>query len=141
MNKYQYNDLLIRSQDPYANAKYEIILGWIKEKKIKKILVAGCGSGELSITLAQNGYDVTGFDLDQDYIDLANKNLRKLKIKNCQFEVAGIEKYTNKTKYDVVIATDVLEHIADDKTAFEKLTTFIKQNGSVIITVPAGQPH
>lgn len=138
-NKYQYDDLLIRSRDPYANTKYEIILKWLGEQKVTTVLNAGCGSGELSFILASNGYEVSGFDLDKDYIDLANKNIQKHRIKNCSFSVSGIEDYKTNTKYDAVIATDVLEHIKNDKFAFEKLANFIRPGGSVIITVPAGQ--
>lgn len=138
-NKYQYDDLLIRSKDPYANAKYEVILNWLKGEKIKTILNAGCGSGELSFILALKGYEVTGFDLDKDYIDMANKNAQKMRVKKCKFSVSDIEKYKSKINYDVVIATDVLEHIKNDKAALKKLTSFVKRGGSVIITVPAGQ--
>lgn len=139
LNKYQYNDLLIRSKDPYANAKYEIILKWLKNYNIKTILNAGCGSGELSFILAENGYTVTGIDIDKNYIDLANKNLQMLKVQNCKFETAGIENFKSKIKFDTVIATDVLEHIKDDKAAFKKLITLLKPNGIAVITVPAGQ--
>ncbi len=138
-NKYQYKDLLIRSRDPYANAKYEVILGWLKKQKINTVLNAGCGSGELSFILASNGYTVTGFDLDKDYIDLANKNVKRMKVKNCKFTVSGIEDYKSNIKYDAVIATDVLEHIENDKYAFEKLTSFTKPGGAIVITIPAGQ--
>jgi len=138
-NEYQFDDLLIRSQDPYANAKYDVLLGWLKERKVKTILNAGCGSGEFSFILAKKGYDVVGFDLDKDYIDLANKNVKKLKIENCSFVVSGIEDYKVNKMFDVVIATDVLEHIKDDKKAFKKLVEFIKPKGAVVITVPAGQ--
>lgn len=100
---------------------------------------AGCGSGELSFILAQNGYEVTGFDLDRDYIDLANKNVKKMKVKNCKFIVSGIENYKNEKKYDVVVSTDVLEHILNDRYAFRKLSSFAKKDGLVVISVPAGQ--
>jgi len=138
-NKYQYDDLLKRSQDPYANVKYGIVLDWLKKENIRTVLNGGCGSGELSILLAQRGYNVTGFDPDRDYIELANKNSQKAHLKNCKFEVSSIESYKSKMKYDAVIATDVLEHIKDDRYAFEKLTAFVKPKGVVIITVPAGQ--
>lgn len=138
-NKYQYDDLLVRSQDPYANAKYEVILKWLKARNISTILNAGCGSGELSFILAANGYSVTSFDLDKDYIDLAKKKLKKTNFKNCTFFVSGIEDFISKTKYDAMIATDVLEHIEDDAGAFKKLISFIRSGGTVVITVPAGQ--
>jgi len=138
-NKYQYDDLLIRSKDPYANTKYEIILEWLNDKKIKTVLNAGCGSGELSFILSQNGYKVDSFDLDKDYIKLAKENVKRMKVRNCSFSVSGIENYKNKSKYDAVIATDVLEHIKNDKFAFKKLASFLKKGGLSIITVPAGQ--
>ena len=138
-NKYQYDDLLIRSQDPYANAKYEVILKWLKARNISTILNAGCGSGELSFILAANGYEVTSFDLDRDYIDLAKRKLKKMNFKNCTFFVSGIEDFISRTKYDAVLATDVLEHIEDDAGAFRELISFIRPGGMVVITVPAGQ--
>jgi SAM-dependent methyltransferase len=138
-NKYQYDDLLIKSKDPYANAKYDIIVYWLKNEKVKTILNAGCGSGELSLILAQKQYTVEGFDLDKDYIDLALKNKKKAGAENCNFSVSGIENFKSRLKFDAVIATDVLEHIEDDKSAFKKLVTLVKPGGLVIITVPAGQ--
>lgn len=135
-NRYQYDDLLIRNEDPYARAKYEIILGWLTKHRARKILNAGCGSGEFCLLLAQNGYQVVGFDPDGDYIDLARKND---KFRQCRFEVAKIENFRVRDKFDAVVATDVLEHIKDDRGAWELLVRMVKPGGLVVITVPAGQ--
>ncbi len=139
VNKYQYDDLLIRSQDPYAKAKYEVILEWLKKEKVKTILNAGCGSGEFSFILASHGYEVVGIDMDTDYIELAKKNREKLGYKNLRFEISSIEKFSDNKSYDVVMATDVLEHIEDDKFAFKSLVLHVKVGGMVICTIPAGQ--
>jgi 2-polyprenyl-3-methyl-5-hydroxy-6-metoxy-1,4-benzoquinol methylase len=138
-NKYQYNDLLIRSQDPYANAKYEVLLEWLEKENVNTILNAGCGSGEFSFILASHGYEVVGIDMDKDYIDLAKKNGKRMGFNKLRFEVSSIEKFCDNTKFDVVMATDVLEHIEDDKFAFLSLTTHAKIGGLVICTIPAGQ--
>jgi len=135
-NAYQYKDLLIRNEDPYARVKYEIILAWLAKYKIKNVLNAGCGSGELCLLLARNGYHVTGFDPDRDYINLAKKNDKHGK---CHFEVAKIENFKVRDKFDVVVATDVLEHIKNDKKAWKLLAQMVKPGGLVVITVPAGQ--
>jgi hypothetical protein len=37
------------------------------------------------------------------------------------------------------VSTDVLEHIADDRTAFESLVRLVRPGGRVLVTVPAGQ--
>jgi len=138
-NKYQYDDLLIRSVDPYATAKYEIILDWLKKRKIKTILNAGCGSGEFSIMLASNGYEIDSFDMDKDYISLAKKNVKNLGLDYCKFTVSSIDSFGSGKNYDVVVANDVLEHIEDDKEAIKKLASLVKKGGYLVITVPAGQ--
>lgn len=138
-NKYQYEDLLVKSQDPYANSKYDILLSWLRKYKVRTILNAGCGSGEFCFILANLGYNVVGIDPDSDYIGLANKELSKTQIKNCVFEISSIENYKQTNKFDAIIATDVLEHIEDDKTAFKKLASFVKIKGLILCTVPAGQ--
>lgn len=138
-NKYQYDDLLIRSKDPYANAKYEVLLEWLRKSEVKTILNAGCGSGELCFILASHGYKVVGIDPDKDYINLANKTLKNNKQLSCTFEVSGIETYKSKKKFDAVLATDVLEHIKDDKYAFKMLAEFVKNKGFILCTIPAGQ--
>jgi SAM-dependent methyltransferase len=42
-------------------------------------------------------------------------------------------------KYDVICLFDVLEHIADDKTAFLKVIKLLKPGGIIFLTVPAHQ--
>jgi len=140
LNRYQYDDLLIRSSDPYANTKYEIILDWLQRKKIKNVLNAGCGSGDFSFLLSQNNYLVDSFDIDTDYIDLAKKKAKKLGLhKRCSFLVSDIKSFSKRKKYDMVVANDVLEHIDNDKDAINDLGDLVKCGGILAVTVPAGQ--
>lgn len=138
-NSYQYDDLLIRSQDQYANTKYQILHRHLKGQKDLHILNAGCGSGELSLQLAAAGHRVVGIDPAPDYIDLARRNAERTGVENCSFFVSAIEDFTSDEVFDCVVATDVLEHIEDDATAFEKLVHLVKPDGIMLITVPAGQ--
>jgi SAM-dependent methyltransferase len=138
-NQYQYADLLIRSMDLYANTKYAMILRYLSGFTDLRILNAGCGSGELSFQLAQAGHRVLGIDPGLEYVRVAEQNARMINSRNCSFAVSSIEDFQPTTPFDCVIATDVLEHIQDDRTAFEKLISFVKPSGLVIITVPAGQ--
>jgi 2-polyprenyl-3-methyl-5-hydroxy-6-metoxy-1,4-benzoquinol methylase len=103
------------------------------------ILNAGCGSGELCLQLAHAGHRVLGIDPAPEYIELARENARRCGADNCQFLVSFVEKMTTRQQFDCVMATDVLEHIEDDRRAFEKMVQLVKPGGLVIITVPAGQ--
>jgi SAM-dependent methyltransferase len=137
-NPYQYDDLLVRSNDLYANTKYQILLGHLEGEHALSILNAGCGSGELSFQLAVAGHRVLGIDPTPDYIDLARLNAESAGIDNCSFHVSSIEEFTSDETFDCVVATDVLEHIADDYAAFEKLVQLVNPGGILLITVPAG---
>ncbi len=138
-NPYQYEDLLVRSNDLYANTKYQILHRHLKGKKGLHILNAGCGSGELSLQLAAAGHRVLGIDPAPDYIDLARRNAERIGVANCSFLVSAIEDFHADEAFDCVVATNVLEHIEDDSTAFEKLVQLVKPDGLILITVPAGQ--
>jgi 2-polyprenyl-3-methyl-5-hydroxy-6-metoxy-1,4-benzoquinol methylase len=138
-NPYQYDDLLVRSNDLYANTKYQILLRHLEGEQGLSILNAGCGSGEFSFQLAARGHRVLGIDPAPDYIDLARLNAERAGIDNCSFLVSSIEDFASDEVFDCVAATDVLEHIADDFAAFEKLVQLVKPGGILLITVPAGQ--
>jgi SAM-dependent methyltransferase len=138
-NPYQYADLQDRSADLYASTKYDILLHWLSGKRGLRILNAGCGSGDLSFRLASAGHSVVGIDPEPAYIDLARANAAARPGLDCSFTVCSIEDYTAEAAFDCVIATDVLEHIADDRAAFAALAALTRPGGLILITVPAGQ--
>jgi SAM-dependent methyltransferase len=62
---------------------------WVKRKPIKAcpVLDIGCGTGDNSIWLAQQGFDVTGCDLSETAINRANEKTNRAAV-NCKFRVA-----------------------------------------------------
>jgi len=138
-NQYQFDDLLARSQDVYASAKYEVILQFLRPYQGLRILNAGCGSGELSFALAAAGHHVVGIDPTPEYIALAQQHACSLVNCDCVFSVSTIEEFASDALFDCVVATDVLEHIEHDDVAYDSLTAHCKLGGLVIVTVPASQ--
>lgn len=136
-NPYQYADMVERQNDVYALTKYQIILQWLRGKSSLHILNAGCGSGELSFLLAKDGHQVTGIDPGAEYIALANQQIAPELKTRCTFLVESIESYHTNQQFDVIVATDVLEHIKDDIAATQKLLSMLRPGGLLIITVPA----
>lgn len=51
---------------------YQFVKGMIT-RPAQKILEVGCGNGYLSLELARDGHDVTGIDLSQDIIEVAER--------------------------------------------------------------------
>ena len=64
-----------------------------------------------------------------------NKQVLNKLIKKNNFTI----NYNPKTKYDLIVCTDVFEHIKNDKEIFIRLIEKLKKNGYLFITVPAYQ--
>ncbi|KKW41869.1 MAG: hypothetical protein UY92_C0013G0068 [Candidatus Magasanikbacteria bacterium GW2011_GWA2_56_11] len=137
-NEYQYKDFLQRESDPYAQAKYRVVLEYLRDRPGATILNAGCGSGELSFLLAAAGHSVVGIDPGAEYIALAAAGAAERGcLGRCSFRVSSIAEFAAGNKFDCVVATDVLEHIENDAAALDQLLNLLRPGGSLIITVPA----
>ena len=101
--------------------------------KNAKILNVGCGTGGMIPLFEQYG-DVVNIDVS----DEALKYCKQLGFRN-------LKKYNGTTvpfkdsSYDLVVATDVLEHIEDDQAALKEWRRVLKPGGHMLITVPAYQ--
>ncbi|MHA2028369.1 MAG: class I SAM-dependent methyltransferase [Candidatus Kariarchaeaceae archaeon] len=112
----------------------EIILKFLaKEKKSSNILEIGCSGGLLYSLLVNNGFNsLTGIDISENAINLCKKrgltNTYVMNGANTEFE---------DDKFDIIIASDVLEHIHDDKSAIYEWKRILKHDGKLILFVPA----
>lgn len=131
-----WDDFQDRHLDPYANSKYRVLLEWAGNVQNKTALVIGAGSGELAVMLAQNGAKVHAMDIDDASIGLTEETARKHQVE-LETTVATLEDFIVNRKYDLVVATDVLEHIRDDKAALLKIANLVHPDGQVLMTVPA----
>jgi len=98
----------------------------------------GCGAGELACTLAEKGYAGRGIDFSKPAIKVA-KSLREkrgIDKKDLDFSLGGLEKLS-KTKNDVLICCEVIEHIEDDKGFLKDLSKIDAKYA--IFSVPARQ--
>lgn len=135
---YAHADMQVRVVDPYAAAKYDLIIRQLARREPLDILNAGCGSGTLSFLLARHGHRVLGIDIVPDYVEAARTTARATGLTDCRFEVGTIERLPLDRVFDVVVAADVIEHIADDRAAVARLSRVLRPGGRLILTVPAG---
>jgi len=114
-----------------------VIFRMLGGKRHGRVLDAGCGPGTYSLTLASNGFEVSGFDINKKKVSQAIKISRELDIP-VNFSVANVyhlKKYKSNC-FDVVICSDVLEHLKNDSLAVKELARLLKDDGKLIITVP-----
>lgn len=101
------------------------------------ILDVGCGTGIMvTLPVASLGYRVTGIDIDP--VSIA-KALSINSYENATFRNINASVLVDAgERYDIVIASEVLEHQADPLTFLCSLRTLLKPEGIVILTTPNG---
>lgn len=104
--------------------------------KESKILDVGCSSGI--------------FLKDLEYLGFKKQNLfgvdiSEKAIANCKFNgiqnafVMDAEKITIPEKFDIIVASDCLEHLQDDQKAIKNWKELLKMGGKMYVFVPAFQ--
>jgi SAM-dependent methyltransferase len=114
------------------------------DKDDKLILEAGCGTGRLCCLLARDLPDsiITGIDITQESLDIANKIKQHLKAENVEFKKGDIFNLDYPDDhFDVVFNNGVIEHFPLDKPnsyndALREMIRVLKPGGKIIVDVP-----
>lgn len=101
------------------------------------ILDVGCGTGiMITLPLASLGYQITGIDIDEASIKAARS---VNPYPNATFQQVDAKSLLASGKrYDVVIASEVLEHLEDPAEFLHTLRALVTPEGEVILTTPNG---
>jgi 2-polyprenyl-3-methyl-5-hydroxy-6-metoxy-1,4-benzoquinol methylase len=94
------------------------------------VLDIGCGIGFVSDKLAQKAKNVTGVDIEEKNLSIAKNKFVK---ENLRFILADATQYDFKEKFDVVILSNVLEHIKNRIEFLEKIKNL---SNKFLIRVP-----
>jgi 2-polyprenyl-6-hydroxyphenyl methylase/3-demethylubiquinone-9 3-methyltransferase len=99
------------------------------------ILDVAAAQGNFSLTLAELGYRVTWNDLRADLIDYVRLKHERGSI---DFLPGNVFEMNVSTRFDAVLATEIVEHVAHPDQFFKKIAELIKPNGYIIMTTPNG---
>lgn len=96
------------------------------------ILDVGCSSGQLLRDLQNLGFtNLTGIDVSDVGVEQAKRAGFRCLVMD------GQEPDFNTESFDIIIASDSLEHMEDDKKALKNWGHLLKPGGKVIVFVPA----
>lgn len=94
------------------------------------VLDIGCGNGYNTYKIAGKAKSVVGIDIDEDNIRLARRNFKK---DNIEYIRGDATSYNFNKKFDVIILSNVLEHIEDRIKFLKKVRNLGKK---ILIRVP-----
>ncbi len=145
-NKRKYDDS-ISSRHPWESARLNVVKKIISKyaplQKGSVVLDIGCGDTFVVESIASDYPDVFFYAIDTAFTsDLMKKYKEKMKVNNV-FLYRSLDEFSvaSGRAASLVILTDVIEHIEDDKKFISGLlqTGFISASTLFIITVPSYQ--
>ncbi|RYU77892.1 class I SAM-dependent methyltransferase [Hymenobacter persicinus] len=120
----------------WFQARRDMVFRLIQDLKLPKtaaILEIGCSGGPLLQRLTRTGYsDLTGIDVSETGIAVAQQ--RGIANVSC---MDGAHLDFPDASFDLVIASDVLEHIQDEAQALREWTRVLRPGGQLLVFVPA----
>ena len=100
------------------------------------VLDVGCGNGSLALPIASLGYRVVGVDVDPISVEHAT---RANTFANARFETVAESGFDLGERFDVLICSEVLEHLDEPMPLICTIAGLMKDDGLAIVTVPNGQ--
>ncbi len=98
----------------------------------RTVLEMGYGEGNFTAELIKRDYRVTLVDGSEALLKKARDSYKDKVLTECSL----FEEYSAKDKFDCVLATHVLEHVDYPVPLLERMKTWIKPNGKIILIVP-----
>lgn len=116
---------------------FDLISKTIKSKKnIKNILDVGCGYGLLSKQLKKTHPKLNFYGIEHAK-EASQSSQKILKLLRCDIEdIPLIKRQLKSRKFDVIIFSDVLEHLYDPVGIIKSYQSFLNQDGTIVVTVP-----
>lgn len=119
----------------WYKARNDLIFKIFSQNKIKdiKILELGCGVGSQMNVLYKFSSQVSGMDISPAAVlEAQNRGLAVFQ--------GDIEQMTEVgEKYDLICIFDVLEHLEKDSLALENIYKMLKDDGTLMFSVPVGR--
>jgi 2-polyprenyl-6-hydroxyphenyl methylase/3-demethylubiquinone-9 3-methyltransferase len=101
-----------------------------------KILDVAAAQGNFSLLLAELGYEVTWNDLREDLIDYVKL---KHELGTIHFAPGDVFTLGLESEFDVVLITEIIEHVAHPDDFLRRIATLTKPGGYIVMTTPNGE--
>lgn len=135
----QEDDLIERWQwnDPALRNLSDVVLSLLRGQR-GRALDLGCGSGRMAADLAAAGFAVDGIDVEQRAVAIGQRIMarRGLAVRLYAGDVYDPQQPVAVGGYDLVICTEVLEHVDRWRELLARGGELLRPGGTLIVSVP-----
>ena len=129
-SRYQQADYCqIRAEENVLLSHLKYFLG--NKSQTPSLLDLGCGSGLITKNISDMGFKVKGIDFSPVAVQKAKNNGIEAVVANLDEGIAEPD-----ASWDIVLASDIIEHIFDPISVIKEAARVIKPNGHLLITIP-----
>jgi SAM-dependent methyltransferase len=133
---YERNYQLLEDSHWWTRARRDFVVRLVAQRlrvpRDAAVLDLGCSGGPLLHQLSLAGYqNLEGLDISVAAVALARS--RGLTVHQGDASAPDLPR----ASFDLLIASDVLEHLADDRAALERWHALLKRGGRLVVLVPA----
>jgi SAM-dependent methyltransferase len=115
--------------------RYDFIVKAIRSNGVASVLDFGCGTGSaLTIPLAKDFPHIQFIGVESDPSSLIEAKKNSSSLKNLSFH----EHLPAGKKFEVILASEVLEHIDAYLAVLQKLRDLLDPGGKILLTLPNG---
>jgi ubiquinone/menaquinone biosynthesis C-methylase UbiE len=101
------------------------------------VLDCGCGTGAMTLGIAQNVAEVQAVDISSKMLAIAKRKAHDLEIQNIDFIQSTIfDDRITVTKYDAILAFNVLHYFKDVQKNVKRIHELLKPEGKFISVTP-----
>jgi 2-polyprenyl-3-methyl-5-hydroxy-6-metoxy-1,4-benzoquinol methylase len=104
-------------------------------ENVNSVCDLGCGNGYMAGRLAERGYQVTGVDASESGIAIARANFLRSTFIHAPVD-SSLRDRTGLKAFDLVVSSDVIEHLYRPDDLIEAAASLAKPNGRILIGTP-----
>ena len=120
-------------RDPSVRAAWRELLLQHLPPAPARVADLGCGSGSLSVLLAEEGYDVSGLDLSGQMLELARAKAERAGVAVSFEQGDAAEPGLEPGAFDVVMCRHVLWAMPDPSAALERWVGLLRPGGRLLL--------
>jgi ubiquinone/menaquinone biosynthesis C-methylase UbiE len=128
-----YRRLQVLSRERWPDTAAVLARAGLKPRR--KVVDLGCGSGDVTMEIAQMVAPgpVLGIDMDAEKLELARKTAEARGLANVSFRVLNIHDWNEPFAYDMVYTRFVLQHVREPVAVLRNMWQSVRGGGCLVV--------